>query len=251
MVHRMLYLSSHEGIYQRQTDPKGRDAKLRTFKTSALCTSTATRANPGRPGGAKLRISGDATHATCNTFTETAEPPRRLMVAESLDALKTTQEVLSMRMLKGFGLLLAAVLVVGMAGLAVVKPGSESAVSVNASFSIPSWISLSVIGSGDVSFSDITGPGSYNASNGTQLQVLSTTSWTISGEILWSESSMPAGASQSTIDQALERSYDKTSGSWGIHRVNVSYTFNVEEDAMANLPEGDYNMVIQYTATTD
>jgi len=157
-----------------------------------------------------------------------------------------------MRMLKGFGIvMLVAVLVVGIAVMASAKSGDGAAVSVNASFSIPSWISLSVIGDGDVSFSDIAGPGSYDASNRTQLQVLSTTSWSISEEILWAKSSMPEGASQNTIDQALERSYDQTSGSWGIHRVNVSYTFNVEVDDMANLPEGDYNLVIQYTATTE
>ncbi len=157
-----------------------------------------------------------------------------------------------MRTFKGFGIvMLVAVLVAGISILASAKAGTEAAVSVNASFSIPSWISLSAIGNSNVSFSDIAGPGSYAASNGTQLQVLSTTSWTISGEILWSKSTMPNGASQQTIDNALERSYDKTSGSWGIHTVNVSYQFNVEVDDMANMPEGDYSLVIQYTATTD
>jgi len=157
-----------------------------------------------------------------------------------------------MRTFKGFGIvMLVAVLVVGIAVMVSAKQGTEAAVSVSASFSIPSWISLSAVGNGNVSFSDIAGPGSYAASNGTALQVLSTTSWTISGEILWFESNMPEGASQSTIDSSLERSYDQTSGSWGIHTVNVSYKFNVEVDDMANMPEGDYSLVIQYTATTD
>jgi hypothetical protein len=174
------------------------------------------------------------------------------MVAESLDALKTTQEVLSMRMLNGFGIvMLVAVLVVGIAITASAKTGDESAVSVNASFSIPSWISLSVIGNGNVSFQDVAGPGSYDASSGTQLQILSTTNWTISDEIIWAKSTMPDGAGRSTIDNALERSYDQTSGTWGVHLVNVSYAFNVAVDDMANLPEGDYDLVIQYTATTD
>ena len=157
-----------------------------------------------------------------------------------------------MRTFKGFGIvMLVAVLVVGIAVMASAKKGTESAVSVNASFSIPSWISLSAVGNGNVSFSDIAGPGSYAGSNETQLQVLSTTSWDISEEILWTESRMPEGASQQTIDNALERSYDKTSGSWGIHSVNVSYQFNIEVDDMASMPEGDYSLVIQYTATTD
>jgi len=157
-----------------------------------------------------------------------------------------------MRTYKGFGIvMLVAVLVVGIAVMASAKKGTEAAVSVNASFSIPSWISLSAVGNGNVSFSDIAGPGSYAGSNETQLQVLSTTSWDISEEILWTESRMPEGASQQTIDNALERSYDKTSGNWGIHRVNVSYQFNIEVDDMASMPEGDYSLVIQYTATTD
>ena len=37
----------NEGIYERQTASKGRDAKLRTFKTSAHRMSTVIRANPG------------------------------------------------------------------------------------------------------------------------------------------------------------------------------------------------------------
>lgn len=156
-----------------------------------------------------------------------------------------------MRTHKSFGVvMLVAVLVVGIAVMASAE-GSDASVSVNASFSIPSWISLSIIGNGDVSFSDITGPGSYAGSNETELRVLSTTNWTISNEILWTESEMPKGASQKTIDSSLERSFDTTSGSWGIHRVNVTYMFNLEVDDMATLPEGDYNLVIQYTVTTD
>lgn len=119
-----------------------------------------------------------------------------------------------MRMLRSLELvMLVSILVAGMAVMTSAQNGNGAAVSVNASFSIPSWISLSAIGNGNVSFTGIAGSGSYAASNGTQLQVLSTTHWEISGEILWSESDMPEGASQQTIDNALERSYDKASGS--------------------------------------
>jgi|GEM_PF-762913 len=157
-----------------------------------------------------------------------------------------------MRMLKGFGIaMLVAVLVVGFTISVAAKKGEDAAVSVNASFSIPSWISLSVVGSGDVSFGDVAGPGSYKASDKTELLVLSTTNWTITDTILWSESTMPEGASQSVIESALERSYDQASGNWGIHNVNVSYSFELADEDMANMPTGDYNLVIQYTATTD
>jgi hypothetical protein len=33
--------------------------------------------------------------------------------------------------------------------------------------------------------------------------------------------------------------------------VKVSYEFELDEDDMGDLPEGDYNLVVQYTATTD
>ena len=158
-----------------------------------------------------------------------------------------------MRMLKGLGAtLVVAAMVVGLTVMSLAKPVSgEASVSVNASFSISSWISLSIIGNGDVSFDDITGPGTYAGSNETQLRVLSTTSWSLSSAILWANSTLPNGASQSTLGSALALSFDQTSGSWGVHDVNVSYEMDLGVDDLANLPEGDYNLVIQYTATTD
>ncbi len=150
-----------------------------------------------------------------------------------------------MRMEKVLGVALLLVF-----GSAVVLAVSDTA-SVNASFSIPSWISLSVQGSGDVSFADVTGPGNYGGSNGTELRVLSTTSWSIGSGIVWKSSTTPKGASESAIETALSLGFDKTSGAWGIHSVNVSYSFELDVDDMANMPEGDYNLVVQYTATTD
>jgi len=162
-----------------------------------------------------------------------------------------------MRMLKALGMtMLVTGLVFGLAFAVAAKPGddkqdSEASVSINASFSIPSWISLSVVGNGDVSFGEVAGSGGYEGDNETALRVLSTTSWALSSTILWSDSTMPNGASQSIIEQALEVSLDKVAGSWGVHNVNVSYELDVSDDDMAELPVGDYNLVIQYTATTD
>jgi hypothetical protein len=158
-----------------------------------------------------------------------------------------------MRMLKGFGMaLLVAVLVVGLAVVAFGKASAaESSATINASFTIPSWISLTVVGSGDVAFSDIVGPGTYKASNGTELRVLSTTSWALTSAIVWSESDIPSGAGQATIEKALNLTLSQTSGSWGVHTVDASYEFELSENDLANLPVGDYNLVIQYTATTD
>jgi len=141
---------------------------------------------------------------------------------------------------------LVAVLAVAVAGMA-----SESSSSINASFSIPSWISLSVVGDGDVGFGEIGGGGTYVGDDTTELRVLSTTSWTLVGAVLWGESTIPAGANTSIIDSALALSIDQTSGSWGIHQVSVAYELFFEDEALGGLPIGDYNLVIQYTATTD
>jgi hypothetical protein len=173
------------------------------------------------------------------------------MVAEPLDALEQTtiRRCFAMRMFKvvGMAMLVAAMVV----GVAAASFAASSAVSVNASFLIPSWISLSIVGNGDVSFASITGPGTYNGSNGTQLRVLSTANWSLSSSILWTSSTMPAGASQATIEKDLQRTFDKTSGAWGSQTVNVSYKLSLTADDVATLPQGDYSVVVQYTATTN
>ncbi|MCX6094069.1 MAG: hypothetical protein NTY63_04500 [Candidatus Bipolaricaulota bacterium] len=154
-----------------------------------------------------------------------------------------------MRMLKGFGIAMAVV--VSVVGLAVGVSAASDSVSVNASFSILSWISLSVVGNGDVSFGDIAGVGSYAGSNDTEMVVLSTTSWSIASTILWAQSTLPSDASQATLASVLALTFDRTSGTWGVHEVNVSYEMTLDESDLATLPEGNYNLVIQYTATTD
>ncbi len=157
-----------------------------------------------------------------------------------------------MRMLKVVGMaMLVAAMVVGVAAVSFAATGVSSAVSVNASFSIPSWISLSVVGNGNVNFASITGPGTYNGSNSTQLRVLSTANWSISSSILWTSSTMPAGASQATVEKDLQRTFDKTSGTYGAQNVNVSYKLGLTADDMGTLPQGDYSVVVQYTATTN
>jgi len=155
-----------------------------------------------------------------------------------------------MRILKNAGM---AVLVAGLVlGLAVgVAAKTESSASVNASFTIPSWISLAVVGHGDVSFGEIAGGGGYVGNRATELRVLSTTSWALASTILWSESALPEGASQSVIEKALDLSFDKQAGSWGMHYVKVAYEMELSDEDVAELPVGDYNLVIQYTATTD
>jgi hypothetical protein len=154
-----------------------------------------------------------------------------------------------MRMVKGFGIAMAVVALV--VGLALGASAASDSVSVNASFSILSWISLSVVGSGDVSFGDIAGVGTYAGSSDTEMLVLSTTSWSIASTILWAQSTLPSGASQATIASVLALTFDRTSGTWGVHDVNVSYEMTLDESDLATLPEGNYNLVIQYTATTD
>jgi hypothetical protein len=102
-----------------------------------------------------------------------------------------------------------------------------------------------------VSFGDIAGVGTYAGSSDTEMLVLSTTSWSIASTILWAQSTLPSGASQATIASVLALTFDRTSGTWGVHNVNVSYEMTLDESDLATLPEGNYNLVIQYTATTD
>jgi hypothetical protein len=153
-----------------------------------------------------------------------------------------------MRMRKFVGLLVVVGVVMG---TAVAGWAAQSSVSVNASFVVPSWISLSIVGSGDVSFPNVTGPGTYAGSNGTKLRVLSTASWSLSNTILWAASTVPSGASQLVLDAALGRSFDRTSGAWGVSDINVSYALTLSAEDLANVPQGSYNLVIQYTATTN
>ena len=154
-----------------------------------------------------------------------------------------------MRMLKTVGMMM---LVAGSVfGLAVGVAAADSSASVNASFQIPSWIALAVVGDGDVDFGVIAGAGGYAGNNDTNLRVISTTSWSLTSAILWTNSTYPTGASQSVIESALSLTMSTDSGTWGLHSVLVEYGMNVGEEDLAELPVGDYNLVIQYTATTD
>ena len=129
---------------------------------------------------------------------------------------------------------------------------ASDSVSVNASFVVPSWISLSIVGNGDVGFGSIVGGGSYAGDNTTDLLVISTTSWAITSTIQWMDVStvVPAGASISVIESAIGIPYN-TSNTWGIFMPIVNYTMIVASNDMAGLPQGNYSLVIQYTAATD
>ena len=107
-----------------------------------------TRANRGRPRDAKLRVSFAAKRD------EMAELPLRLMVAEPLDALDEPFGGVSMRKAWIVALLVAVF------GTGAVLAASDQ-VQITATFSIPSWIALSVVGNGDVGFGEIAGGGAY------------------------------------------------------------------------------------------
>lgn len=64
---------------------------------------------------------------------------------------------------------------------------------------------------------------------------------------------MPTGAgaaTQSTPNAALTRAY-VNSGSQGLPDADVTYTLALASAGPANLPAGNYSVVVQYTATTD
>jgi hypothetical protein len=151
-----------------------------------------------------------------------------------------------MRLGKFFSVLMFAVLTLSAATFAATDTATT-----NATFVIPSWISLVVTENGNLDFSTISGPGTYAADVDARLRVLSTASWVLSEEILWGSSTIPAGSNQTTIDNVLVRTPDITSGLWGISFINVAYSLVVAEDDLAYMPEGTYQIVVQYTATTE
>ncbi len=153
-----------------------------------------------------------------------------------------------MNKLAAFGMVLVTLAL----GSVMVSAASASATA-NVSFTIPSWISLTVTSGGSVSFASVTGPGSYAGSAATDLRVISTTAWTLSDQIVWTSSTLPTGsnaATQSTLNSALARSYT-ASGTWGQTTVPVTYTLTLADTGLANLPAGNYALVVQYTATTN
>jgi hypothetical protein len=153
-----------------------------------------------------------------------------------------------MNKLVAFGMVLVTLAL----GSVMVSAASASATA-NVSFTIPSWISLTVTSGGSVSFASVTGPGSYAGSAATDLRVISTTAWTLSDQIVWTSSTLPTGsdaATQSTLNSALARSYT-ASGTWGQTTVPVTYTLTLADTGLANLPAGNYALVVQYTATTN
>ena len=148
--------------------------------------------------------------------------------------------------------MLVATLVLGGAVLATAA-GVSSSASASVSFTIPAWISLTVTSGGSVSFASITGPGTYTSSADTNLRVISTTAWTLSDQIVWTSSTLPLGANgvtQSTLTASLARAYTGP-GTWGLQNVAVKYTLTLSDSGLANLPAGDYKLVVQYTATTN
>ena len=139
--------------------------------------------------------------------------------------------------------------------MAVTALAASDSVSVNALFVVPSFISLSVIGNGDVDFGDILGNGIYNGDNTTDLRVLSTVAWSITSDILWNDVAtlVPAGVTtvgEEFIGAAIGIPYTN-GGSWGLTDLTVSYAMTVTDEDMDLLPFGNYSFVIQYTATTD
>jgi len=151
--------------------------------------------------------------------------------------------------------LVVGLLVVGCMGLlgstAIAKASASDNASVNAMFTVASWISLSVIDGDNVDLGSISGPGLYSGES--TLRVMSTCAWVISDQIIWSSSVLPSDADAATedlIESNLTRAYDD-SGSWGVYTVGVDYSFSLQDEDFADLPAGDYVIVIEYTATTD
>jgi len=143
---------------------------------------------------------------------------------------------------------LAIVLIAAMISMTTL--GASDTATTNATFVVPSWISLTVVENGSIDFPEITGPGTYAATADARLRVLSTKAWSLTQTIDWGSSTIPTGADQDTIDRVLIRTPDLLSESWGLWFIDVSYSLLIAENDLANMPEGTYSVIVQYTATT-
>lgn len=145
---------------------------------------------------------------------------------------------------------LLGILVLGLVMSSSVAFAAADTANINATFIIPSWISLTVTANGNIDFGTITGPGTFDAGADTELRVISTRSWDLTEAILWGSSTIPTGAVETTIDRVLVLTPDITTGTWGIHLINVAHSLVITEDDLGYMPEGTYVIVVQYTATT-
>ena len=153
-----------------------------------------------------------------------------------------------MRMNKFVGVgLLVVVLAMGsvVAGLAV-PPAASDAVSAVANFVIPDYISISAAGS-SVDLPEITGPGTYSATNA--LTVLSTKAWSVSHSFVWT--TCATGFNKTGDGAGLFSVTGSGDGEWGLDTFNATYSLNLAGNNMQYFPEGNYVVTVTHTATTN
>ena len=100
-----------------------------------------------------------------------------------------------------------------------------------------------------MTFPPLTEPGTFEGSDRTRLRVASTSpGWGLSQTL---DLSIPSGASEAAVTNALSVTYDPYETVAGSVEVDVSYTLRVAEEDFAGLPEGAYVIQITFTASTD
>jgi len=110
-------------------------------------------------------------------------------------------------------------------------------------------ISIETLSGQSVSFPDLAGAGTYWATDTTELRVSSSSAgWALTYAI---ELSVPEGASETVVAQALQVAYDPFETIAGVIDLRARYALNVAEEDFAGLPEGAYVIHVTHVVSTD
>jgi len=110
-------------------------------------------------------------------------------------------------------------------------------------------ISIETLSGQSVSFPDLAGAGTYWATDITELRVSSSSAgWALTYAI---ELSVPEGASEAVVAQALQVAYDPFETIAGTIDLRARYALSVAEEDFAGLPEGAYVIHVTHVVSTD
>jgi hypothetical protein len=128
---------------------------------------------------------------------------------------------------------------------------SSATVTVGYTIAVEEFIELTVISGGAVEFGLISEPGTYAPLAGTKLGLRSNRDWILTDALLLESSTYPDGADTGTMTNTLSRSYQSTgeaAPTW--IEIDVSYQLILSQTDLDNLPDGEYRLIVQFTAST-
>jgi hypothetical protein len=147
--------------------------------------------------------------------------------------------------------LITVLFLVGYAIGLVAAADSSVTVTVGYTIMVEPFVELTVLNGEAVEFGLISTPGTYPPSAGTLLGLRSNRDWLLTDTFLLEASTYPDGADTATMGNTLSRSYQNSGGpasTW--IEIDVDYLLTLSQENLDNLPNGDYRLIIQFTATT-